>query len=181
MTNREDEILANISPAKDSEGRNSNDELFKLDNQNLNNSSSSNELNCLASSLINACSTPASASISISNNDEIDSSLNEHIVNYNNEPTNTTTTTTTTTDDVQPNEIEQSNEQGAVSELWSENPPSSASSGFSDDDSLANTEGDPKTIDQFVEMVKMRGRLGLIKEYAEIRARPPDGTFTNAR
>lgn len=72
----------------------------------------------------------------------------------------------------------------ALSELWTsaENPPSSASSGFSDDDSLAGTDaGDPKTIEQIVEMVKERGRQGLIKEYAEIRARAPDGTFVNAR
>lgn len=70
-----------------------------------------------------------------------------------------------------------------ASELWaSENPPSSASSGFSDDDSLAGTDGgDPKTIEQIVEMVKERGRQGLIKEYQEIRARAPEGTFTQAR
>lgn len=68
-----------------------------------------------------------------------------------------------------------------LSELWSENPPSSASSGFSDDDSLAGAEGDLKTIEQVVEMVRKRGRLGLIREYSEIRERAPDGTFTNAR
>lgn len=69
-----------------------------------------------------------------------------------------------------------------LSELWSENPPSSASSGFSDDDSLAGTEGtDLKTIEQIVDMVRERGRQGLVQEYAEIRARVPDGTFSNAR
>lgn len=68
-----------------------------------------------------------------------------------------------------------------LSELWSENPPSSASSGFSDDDSLAGAEGDPKTIEQIVDMVRSRGRQGLVQEYADIRARAPEGTFTNAR
>ncbi|XP_017114372.1 tyrosine-protein phosphatase non-receptor type 9 isoform X2 [Drosophila elegans] len=66
-------------------------------------------------------------------------------------------------------------------EFWSENPPSSASSGFSDDDSLAGQEGDPKPIDQIVQMVKARGRHGLIKEYADIRNRAPEGTFLHAR
>lgn len=68
-----------------------------------------------------------------------------------------------------------------ISEMWSENPPSSASSGFSDDDSLAYTEGDPKTIEQIVQSVRERGRVGLAKEYSEIRARAPDGTFQQAR
>lgn len=68
-----------------------------------------------------------------------------------------------------------------LSDLWPENPPSSASSGFSDDDSLAGSEGDLKTIEQIVDMVKERGRQGLVQEYAEIRGRAPDGTFTNAR
>ncbi|XP_059224226.1 tyrosine-protein phosphatase non-receptor type 9 isoform X5 [Stomoxys calcitrans] len=68
-----------------------------------------------------------------------------------------------------------------LSDFWTENPPSSASSGFSDDDSLAGQEGDPKTIEQIVQMVKTRGRQGLVKEYAEIRSRAPDGTFLHAR
>lgn len=67
---------------------------------------------------------------------------------------------------------------GQLSDMWSENPPSSASSGFSDDDSL---EGDPKTIEQVLEMVRERGRVGLTKEYTDIRSRAPDGTFTHAR
>ncbi|XP_037723932.1 tyrosine-protein phosphatase non-receptor type 9 isoform X5 [Drosophila subpulchrella] len=79
----------------------------------------------------------------------------------------TTNTTTTTTN--------------GGGEFWSENPPSSASSGFSDDDSLAGQEGDPKPIDQIVQMVKQRGRHGLIKEYADIRNRAPEGTFLHAR
>ncbi|XP_030386559.1 tyrosine-protein phosphatase non-receptor type 9 isoform X2 [Scaptodrosophila lebanonensis] len=66
-------------------------------------------------------------------------------------------------------------------EFWSENPPSSASSGFSDDDSLAGQEGDPKTINQIAEMVKERGRAGLCREYGDIRNRAPDGTFSHAR
>lgn len=74
-----------------------------------------------------------------------------------------------------------SNGAPALSELWSENPPSSASSGFSDDDSLAGTEGDPKTIEQIVEMVNKLGRDGLIQEYANIRAKALEGSFTNAK
>ncbi|XP_034487528.1 tyrosine-protein phosphatase non-receptor type 9 isoform X2 [Drosophila innubila] len=69
----------------------------------------------------------------------------------------------------------------APGEFWSENPPSSASSGFSDDDSLAGQEGDPKAIEQIVQMVKERRRQGLIKEYADIRNRAPEGTFLHAR
>lgn len=69
-----------------------------------------------------------------------------------------------------------------ITESWQENPPSSASSGFSDDDSLTGADGcDFKTIEQIVEMVKERTRRGLIKEYAEIRQRAPDGTFTHAK
>lgn len=68
-------------------------------------------------------------------------------------------------------------------ESWTENPPSSASSGFSDDDSLAGSGdgGDYKAIDQIVEMVRERGRGGLMAEYAEIKMRAPEGTFTQAR
>ncbi|XP_011175125.1 tyrosine-protein phosphatase non-receptor type 9 [Solenopsis invicta] len=61
-------------------------------------------------------------------------------------------------------------------------PPSSASSGFSDDDSL---HGDPGlqavTMEQFIADIHSRGRDGLIAEYAEIRQRPPDGSFNNAK
>lgn len=78
---------------------------------------------------------------------------------------------------------------GIITDQWmsSENPPSSASSGFSDDDSLtgggANESGggDPKTMEQVVDMVRKMGRKGLLKEYAEIRARQPDGSFDNAK
>jgi tyrosine-protein phosphatase non-receptor type 9 len=34
---------------------------------------------------------------------------------------------------------------------------------------------------QFVESVRSRGRVGLVQDYAEIRARPPDGSFNHAR
>ncbi|XP_037934545.1 tyrosine-protein phosphatase non-receptor type 9 isoform X2 [Teleopsis dalmanni] len=68
-----------------------------------------------------------------------------------------------------------------LTEFWSENPPSSASSGFSDDDSLAGQEGDPKTIEQIVHLVKERGRDGLFREYVEIKSRAPEGTFVHAR
>lgn len=83
-------------------------------------------------------------------------------------------------------EIAAPESNGIITDLhWSENPPSSASpsSGFSDDDSLtgANDVGDAKTIEQIVEMVKQMGKKGLIKEYAEIRSRQPDGTFENAK
>lgn len=80
------------------------------------------------------------------------------------------------------NKTEIASANGIITELhWSENPPSSASpsSGFSDDDSL--TGDDAKTIQQIVEMVKQTGKKGLIKEYADIRARQPDGTFDHAK
>lgn len=58
---------------------------------------------------------------------------------------------------------------------------SSTSSGFSDDESLIGTEGNPNTIQEIVEMVRQKKRHGLIKEYAEIRARAPEGTFIQAK
>lgn len=83
-------------------------------------------------------------------------------------------------------EITTSENNGIITEIhWSENPPSSASpsSGFSDDDSLtgANDSGDAKTIEQIVELVKQMGKKGLIKEYADIRGQPPNGSFENAK
>ncbi|XP_066582469.1 tyrosine-protein phosphatase non-receptor type 9 isoform X2 [Prorops nasuta] len=61
-------------------------------------------------------------------------------------------------------------------------PPSSASSGFSDDDSL---HGDlclqAVTMEQLIEDIHSKGRAGLIAEYTEIRKRPPDGSFNNAK
>lgn len=61
-------------------------------------------------------------------------------------------------------------------------PPSSASSGFSDDDSLHGDLGlQAVTMEQFIADIHSRGRAGLIAEYAEIRQRPPDGQFNNAK
>lgn len=76
--------------------------------------------------------------------------------------------------------------------------PSSASSGFSDDDSLhcgiggqdgrsgsgvvgGAGGGGGLTLEEFVEQVRARGRVGLCQDYAQIRARPPDGSFNHAR
>lgn len=59
-----------------------------------------------------------------------------------------------------------------VVDSWAEesnlNPPSSASSGFSDDDSL-HGDGAAHTMPQLVEYVSDRRRSGLVQEYAEIR------------
>ncbi|XP_076254583.1 protein tyrosine phosphatase Meg2 isoform X2 [Rhynchophorus ferrugineus] len=60
------------------------------------------------------------------------------------------------------------------------NPPSSASSGFSDDDSL-HGDGAALTVNQLVDYVIERGRPGLVQEYAEIRSRPPEGNFNVAK
>ncbi|XP_016913235.1 tyrosine-protein phosphatase non-receptor type 9 [Apis cerana] len=61
-------------------------------------------------------------------------------------------------------------------------PPSSASSGFSDDDSLHGDLGlQAVTMEQLIEEIHSRGRAGLIAEYAEIRQRPPEGSFNNAK
>lgn len=61
-------------------------------------------------------------------------------------------------------------------------PPSSASSGFSDDDSLHGDLGiQAVTMEQLIEEIHSRGRAGLIAEYTEIRQRPPEGSFNNAK
>lgn len=61
-------------------------------------------------------------------------------------------------------------------------PPSSASSGFSDDDSLHGDLGlQAISMEQFIETIHSRGRAGLLAEYAEIRQRPPDGSFDVAK
>jgi len=60
-------------------------------------------------------------------------------------------------------------------------PASSASSGFSDDDSLHCDLGHGMSMGQFVESVRSRGRVGLVQDYTEIRTRPPDGSFNHAR
>ncbi|XP_022178040.1 tyrosine-protein phosphatase non-receptor type 9 isoform X2 [Myzus persicae] len=60
-------------------------------------------------------------------------------------------------------------------------PPSSVSSGFSDDDSLRCDSSQSLTISQFVEYVLKKKRAGLIREYEEIKTRSSDGTFTVAK
>lgn len=84
------------------------------------------------------------------------------------------------------NNIKTPETNGVITDIqWpSEKNPSSASpsSGFSDDDSLTGlNEGEGKTILQVVEMVKQKGKKGLIREYALIRSKQPDGNFENAR
>jgi len=119
--------------------------------------------------------------------------------NNNDDDSGTDTLNGTTTTTTAPNgtNIKQHHEEttkttggesnGIITEIHNNwNPPSSespSSSGFSDDDSLtgANDVAEPKTIEQIVEMVKLRTRKGLIKEYGEIRARLPDGTFDHAK
>lgn len=69
-------------------------------------------------------------------------------------------------------------------DIWEEdgnpNPPSSASSGFSDDDSL-HGDGAALSMSQLVDYLRERGRSGLVQEYKEIRTRLPDGSFNHAR
>lgn len=176
MTNREDEILANISHCQfndnnggsggsnisDDGGGNSSSsgvgiQNAEIDNQNIDFGSDS----LLVSSLVDSASGTTTTTTS-SSNTNIHESSNQK--------------------DIQPQETNQNTNEIPEVNDWTENSPSSASSGFSDDDSLAGMDGgDPKTIEQIVEMVKAMGRTGLIKEYAEIRARPPDGTFVQAR
>lgn len=60
-------------------------------------------------------------------------------------------------------------------------PPSSVSSGFSDDDSLRCDSSQSLSISQFVEYVLKKKRAGLIREYEEIKTRSFDGTFTVAK
>lgn len=172
MTNREDEILANISHCQfnDNNGSSTTNvsgegggtggnvvvQNAEIDNQNIDFGSDS----LLVSSLVDSGTASGST-------------------------TSTTTTTTNLNDSSNQKDMSletNQNQDSAVND-WTENSPSSASSGFSDDDSLAGMEGggDYKTIEQIVEMVKAMGKQGLIKEYAEIRARPPDGIFTQAR
>ncbi|XP_060525616.1 tyrosine-protein phosphatase non-receptor type 9-like [Cylas formicarius] len=84
-----------------------------------------------------------------------------------------------------PADIDITGGKDAPPDTWSSeeanlNPPSSASSGFSDDDSL-HGDGAAMTMVQLVEYVRDRGRSGLMQEYAEIRSRPPDGTFNVAK
>lgn len=60
-------------------------------------------------------------------------------------------------------------------------PAGSASSGFSDDDSLYCDASQSLTIEQFIESVLQKGKNGLQNEYLEIKGVPPDGNFDEAR
>lgn len=60
-------------------------------------------------------------------------------------------------------------------------PPSSGSSGFSDDDSLHCDDGQGFTLEEFVRHLRDKGRQGLYHDYTQIKSRPPDGTFENSR
>lgn len=60
-------------------------------------------------------------------------------------------------------------------------PPSSGSSGFSDDDSLHLDDGHGFTLEEFVRHLRDKGRQGLYDDYAQIKSTPPDGTFDNSR
>lgn len=166
MTNREkDELLSQTEgviavEGDDGEAGNDNDE---------NTTDQLNNIEATVTAVVVAAATNGSINGSI----EVDSGTDNEIAAA------SAQNGTNSTDIVQ----EESN--GIITELhWSENPPSSASpsSGFSDDDSLTGAhEGDPKTIEQIVDMVRAMGRKGLLKEYAEIRARQPDGTFEYAK
>lgn len=60
-------------------------------------------------------------------------------------------------------------------------PPSSGSSGFSDDDSLHYDDGRGLSLEEFVRHLRDKGRQGLYHDYTQIKSRPPDGTFENSR
>ncbi|XP_045132303.1 tyrosine-protein phosphatase non-receptor type 9-like isoform X5 [Portunus trituberculatus] len=60
-------------------------------------------------------------------------------------------------------------------------PPSSGSSGFSDDDSLHYDDGRGLTLEEFVRYLRDKGRQGLYHDYTQIKSRPPEGTFENSR
>ena len=67
------------------------------------------------------------------------------------------------------------------SEASSPAPPSSASSGFSSEDSLHCDISGGYSIEQFVEYVRNRGHSELVAEYVEIKLREADGSFNHAR
>ncbi|BES94859.1 phosphatase [Nesidiocoris tenuis] len=77
----------------------------------------------------------------------------------------------------QPNEAWQPTTEPAASPVA----PSSASSGFSDDDSLHCDSPGGTNLAEFVERIKAKGKTGLTAEYAEIKARPPCGTFNHSK
>lgn len=167
MTNREDEQTASIggdllsgqqaSPIKDTNGTSS-----PTSTNNLNGNAQADDLDL----------------VSVVDQQQQQLNVNQNKQNAEKAAKISSTTSDSNNDDTA---LVNSNGEAINSEMWSENPPSSASSGFSDDDSLAYSEGDPKTIEQIVQMVRERGRNGLAKEYSEIRARAPDGTFQHAR
>ncbi|XP_017777960.1 PREDICTED: tyrosine-protein phosphatase non-receptor type 9 [Nicrophorus vespilloides] len=105
----------------------------------------------------------------------------QKLISSSNNTNNTTTTNNELEISASPNNINNiNNMESSWAEEGSLNPPSSASSGFSDDDSL-HGDGAAMTIAQLVEHVRDRGREGLTQDYMEIRTRPPDGTFTVAK
>uniref|UniRef100_A0A0A9W4L1 Tyrosine-protein phosphatase non-receptor type 9 n=2 Tax=Lygus hesperus TaxID=30085 RepID=A0A0A9W4L1_LYGHE len=77
----------------------------------------------------------------------------------------------------QPHESWQPTTESAASPVA----PSSASSGFSDDDSLHCDSPGGTNLTEFVERVKAKGKAGLTAEYAEVKARPPCGTFNHSK
>lgn len=70
---------------------------------------------------------------------------------------------------------------GVNGEASSPAPPSSASSGFSSEDSLHCDISNGLTIEQFVEYVRNKGHSELVAEYVEIKLREADGSFNHAR
>lgn len=152
MTNREDEILANIRQPI------------------------ANTTATIQSSTTTTTATTAITTTDEFNNCEVIVSTKTPNGDNHSDKTSSTSTTSAVVDN-----SAGSGSDTTVGEFWSENPPSSASSGFSDDDSLVGADGDPKNIDQIVEMVREKGRQGLFKEYADIRLKAQDGTFDHAR
>lgn len=164
MTNREDEHTANIGERLPS-------------SQTASPTKENNSSNCTASNSINGNSNGTGDDVELISVVDQQQQLNNQNNGSGSDVSNDAKISQSNNDDTT---LVNSNGE-PISEMWSENPPSSASSGFSDDDSLACTEGDPKTIEQIVQMVRELGRDGLAKEYSEIRSRAPDGTFQQAR
>lgn len=173
MTNREEDELLSQQEVVGSSGGGDDDDAIVSEIDQLNNGDTN--------------TTPTTIVSAANGSNELDS---ETTINGSNDEAATATqngtniTSSATEIDVVGAGQEETN--GIITEIhWNENLPSSASpsSGFSDDDSLtgANESGDPKTIEQIVDMVRSLGRKGLLKEYAEIRARQPDGTFDHAK
>lgn len=80
-------------------------------------------------------------------------------------------------EEVQPQESWQPTTESAASPLAL----SSASSGFSDDDSLHCDSPGGLTLAEFIERVRSLGKGGLTAEYTELKARPPQGTFNHSK